>query len=43
MNEIAIKTTGLTKKFKNIVAVDRISFDVKKGGDIRFFRTKRGW
>jgi len=31
MHEIAIKTTNLTKKFGELVAVDHISFDVKKG------------
>jgi ABC-2 type transport system ATP-binding protein len=31
MDEIAIKTENLTKKFKDFVAVDHISFDVKKG------------
>ncbi len=31
MNEIAIKATNLTKKFGDFLAVDRVSFDVKKG------------
>lgn len=31
MSEIAIKANNLTKKFKDLVAVDHISFDVKKG------------
>ncbi len=31
MEEIAIKTIGLTKKFKDLVAVDHVSIDVKKG------------
>jgi ABC-2 type transport system ATP-binding protein len=31
MEDIAIKTTNLTKKFKELVAVDHVSFDVKRG------------
>jgi ABC-2 type transport system ATP-binding protein len=31
MNEIAIETTGLTKRFKDLVAVDHVSFQVKRG------------
>jgi ABC-2 type transport system ATP-binding protein len=31
MNEIAIKATNLTKKFGDFLAVDHVSFDVKKG------------
>lgn len=31
MNEIAIETTGLTKRFKDLVAVDHVSFQVKTG------------
>lgn len=31
MHEIAIQTTDLTKKFGELVAVDHISFEVKKG------------
>jgi ABC-2 type transport system ATP-binding protein len=31
MNEIAIETTELTKKFKDLVAVDHVSLTVKKG------------
>ena len=31
MDEIAIKTVDLTKKYKDLVAVDHVSVDVKKG------------
>lgn len=31
MDEVAINTTNLTKKFGKLVAVDHVSFDVKKG------------
>ena len=31
MDEIAIKTVGLTKKFGDLVAVDHVSFEVRKG------------
>jgi ABC-2 type transport system ATP-binding protein len=31
MNEIAIETNGLTKRFKKLVAVDHVSFQVRRG------------
>ena len=31
MNEIAINTMNLTKKFGELLAVDHVSFDVKNG------------
>ena len=31
MEDVAIKTDGLTKRFGDFVAVDHVTFDVKRG------------
>lgn len=40
-DEIVIKAEGLTKRFGNFTATDHITFEVRKGGNIRISRRQR--